>query len=351
MSLPQRDLGYLANPQTCSGPIDIEGEDPDELLTWLDMMTRIRRVEEVVGDLVSNGQARCPCHLAIGQEACAVGVATVLKNGDVALGAHRSHSHYLAMGGSPTRLFAEILGRDSGCSRGLGGSMHLREPSIGLLGTVPIVAATIPIAVGAAMAASMDGNARIAVAFFGDGAVEEGAFHESLNLASVRRAPILFACENNLFSSHLHISQRQPFNSVARFAHAHGVEARVVDGNDIVAVRRATSALTDHIRNGNPGFLEAVTYRWRGHVGHREDQDVGVDRGQDLPTWKRRDPIRRLAEALISAGVLTEVEWQRRDSVIASEVANSLEDALAAPFPPPTLLLDAVYPHDIGERR
>lgn len=338
------DLGPLGDPHEYQDPVDIAGVSESDLLTWLEDMVRIRRVEEIVGDMVGSEEARCPCHLAIGQEACAVGVAAALERGDVAFGAHRSHAHYLALGGSPFRLFAEILGRDSGCSRGLGGSMHLIEPSIGLLGTVPIVGATIPIAVGAAMAAWMDGNERVAVSFFGDGATEEGGFHESLNLAAVRRAPVMFVCENNLFSSHLHISQRQPSNSVARFAEANGISWRVVDGNDVVAVMSAARELVAEARHGRPVFLEAVTYRWRGHVGHREDVDVGVDRKEDLAEWRKRDPVGRLESALLDARVVTASALEPMRRRVEQELTDAVQEARQAPFPPANLLLDAVYP-------
>jgi pyruvate dehydrogenase E1 component alpha subunit len=338
-----RELGPLADPNEFHDSIDVRGCETSVLLRWLESMLRVRIVEEAVGEMVGTGEVNCPCHLAIGQEACAVGVIEALEQGDVVFGAHRSHGHYLALGGTPERLLSEILGRDTGCSRGLGGSMHLHEPSLGLLGTVPIVGATIPIAVGAALAARMDGRGRVAVSFFGDGAAEEGVFHESLNLASAHNLPVLFVCENNLFSSHLHISERQPSDSITRFAEAHGLDTRVVDGNDVVAVHRATTELLAGVRKGRAGFLEAVTYRWRGHVGHREDIDVGVGRGTGLHLWKERDPIRRLVDALTAAGEFDTVALGELRQRIVVEVTQALTAARQAPYPPPELLLDAVY--------
>jgi pyruvate dehydrogenase E1 component alpha subunit len=193
---------------------------------------------------------------------------------------------------------AEVQGKQTGASRGMGGSMHLIDRERGLYGTVPIVGGTIPIAVGAALAAKKDGKGAVAVSFFGDGATEEGVFHESVNLAAVLGLPVLFLCENNLFSSHLHIDARQPSDSVARFAEANRVPWQLVDGNDIVGCTNAVAEAVEPMRSGGgPRFIEAVTYRWRGHVGPREDEDVGVRRGEDLPLWKKRDPIRRLADA------------------------------------------------------
>lgn len=311
-------------------------------------MTLIRMVEETVAEMVASGEAKCPCHLAIGQEAVAVGVAAHLNPSDRIFGAHRSHSHYLALGGEPERLLAEILGKDTGCSRGMGGSMHLFEPAIGLLGTVPIVAATIPIAAGAALAAKMDGGRDIAVSFFGDGATEEGVFHETLNLAAVRQLPMLFICENNLFSSHLHISLRQPFDSVLRFATASGVRNRLVDGNDVVAVWSATADLARGARDGDgPAMLEAVTYRWKGHVGHREDLDVGVRRKDDLMLWKKRDPIDRLRTAIVASGFRTQTDLKELDAEVTHSVRVALDRARRAAYPPSSLVLDAVYPRNV----
>jgi TPP-dependent pyruvate/acetoin dehydrogenase alpha subunit len=222
--------------------------------------------------------------------------------------------------------------------------MHLLDRQRGFAGSVPIVGGTVPLAVGAALAAKMDGRGDVAVAYFGDGTAEEGVVHESLNLASRFGLPMLFVCENNLFSSHLHISLRQPADSVARFARAHCMPCELVDGNDVVAVERAAAHLIARARAGNgSGFLEAVTYRWRGHVGPREDVDVGVDRNVDLVSWKKRDPIKRLADALRSVGALTDTTWDALSREIRGQVAAAWQAAERAPYPHARELLDAVY--------
>jgi pyruvate dehydrogenase E1 component alpha subunit len=331
----------LADPARLRGDIDITGEDRDWLVAALRRMALIRRIEETIAELVRDRLALCPCHLAVGQEAVAVGVARHVKPGDRVFGAHRSHAHFIALGGSPFEVLAEVLGREPGCSRGMGGSMHLVNPEIGFYGSVPIVAATIPIATGAALAAKLDGGDAVAVSFFGDGATEEGVFHESMNLAAAMRLPVVFVCENNLFSSHLHISLRQPSDRLARFAAAHCMPGWTVDGNDVVAVASACREAFAHARGGNgPAFVEAVTYRWRGHVGHREDIDVGVKRTEDLEAWKQRDPIRRLADALAAAGIIDGDSAARE---VAVEVADALRAAQDAPFPPASALRDLVY--------
>lgn len=226
----------------------------------------------------------------------------------------------------------------------MGGSMHLIDIPNGLYGTVPIVGATIPIAVGAGLAAKMDGNGAMAVSFFGDGATEEGVFHESMNLAALMKIPVLFVCENNFFSSHLHIALRQPDGSVCRYAEAHRIEWARADGNDLAAVRAVTREAVAAIRAGEgPRFLELVTYRWRGHVGHREDEDVGVKRKDDLAAWKLRDPISRLAVALEDIGALNRQHlkqfWTEAHVVVEEAWATATHDG----FPPAKALLSRVY--------
>jgi pyruvate dehydrogenase E1 component alpha subunit len=337
-------LGNLADAERYHEPIAIDLKDSDELIKGLQRMILIRVVEEKIGDMVGQGVVKCPCHLAIGQEAPAVGVAAYVRKGDRVFGAHRSHGHFLALGGSPHGLLAEVQGKDTGVSHGMGGSMHLIDLENNLFGTVPIVGATIPIAVGAAIAAKMDGGDAMAVSFFGDGATEEGAFHESMNLAAVMKAPVLFVCENNFFSSHLHINLRQPDSSVCRYAEAHRVGWARADGNDLAAIRAVTKEAVAAIRSGEgPRFLELVTYRWRGHVGHREDEDVGVQRREGLAAWKGRDPIRRLGEALVSAGHAQPGIVEKITAEVHQEVEAAWKRALNDPFPPESALMDSVF--------
>ncbi len=327
-------LGTLADPSQFTGPIGLGESDAQSALASLRMMWLIRGVEERIGDAVIRGEVKCPCHLAIGQEAIAVGVSIYLRPTDKIFGTHRSHPHYLAVGGSVYGLFAEVLGKQTGCSKGMGGSMHLTAPEVGFVGSVPIVGGTIPIAVGAALAAKKDGVGGVAVAYFGDGAVEEGAFHESLNFASQFALPMLFVCENNLYSSHLHIKERQPSDSVARFATAHRINSRLVDGNDVEAVSAATRELVQACREGQgPGFLEAVTYRWRGHVGPREDLDVGVRRPEDHQLWKMRDPIARLENGLIESGWAQVSDFEKIRLEVSLELDAAWDRAMNDPLP------------------
>lgn len=341
------ELGELADPAAPRflAPCDIAGFSAAQVEHFHGTMLLIRAVEEQIAGWVETARVRCPCHLSIGQEAIATGVAGALRNDDRLFGNHRSHGHYLAAGGDIYRLFAEVLGRADGCASGMGGSMHLQERSSGFFGSVPIVAGTIPIAVGAALAAKMDGGDAISVAYFGDGACEEGVFHESLNLASVYGLPVLFVSENNLYSSHLDIALRQPSDRMARYAQAHGVRSMVVDGNDVAVVTRAAAQLVAHARQARqPAFLEAVTYRWRGHVGPKDDIDVGVRRSMEhLAAWKRRDPIRRLEQAILTEGSCGEQQLREVHRRVSDSVKTAAARALAAELPAERNLLGLVF--------
>ncbi|MBM3944711.1 MAG: thiamine pyrophosphate-dependent dehydrogenase E1 component subunit alpha, partial [SAR202 cluster bacterium] len=197
-------------------------------------LLRIRMIEQRVADIYGEQQMRCPVHLSIGQEAAAVGVCARLERGDWAMSGHRSHGHYLAKGGNLNAMFAEMYGKATGCTDGKGGSMHLVDLEAGFLGAVPIVGSTIPIAVGAAWGSRMRGEERVVVAFFGEGSTEEGVFHEALNFAALRRLPVVFVCENNLYSVYSPMSVRQPANrEVYQVAAGHGVPSFQVDGNDL----------------------------------------------------------------------------------------------------------------------
>lgn len=338
-------LNTLADPVHHNAPLVLNNLPTDALVSALKKMLEIRFAEEAIGDLARSGEAKCPCHLGIGQEAVAVGVSSQLGIRDRVFGGHRSHAHYLALGGSLDGLIAEVLGKETGASRGMGGSMHLFAPEVGFHGSVPIVGATIPIAAGAALAAKMDGNGDVAVAYFGDGACEEGVFHETLNMAAVMKLPCLFVVENNLYSSHLDIGLRQAADSVSRFAHAARIESRVVDGNDVVAVQAAATDLIDAARRGRgAGLLEAVTFRWRGHVGPDEDVDVGVRRSpEELAAWKQRDPVARLWMALVDERGVDATDFDGICATIRAEVAASVERARGAAYPDQSALLDMVY--------
>lgn len=338
-------LGHLADPAQHQQPIDVVGQDPAALLAQLQMMLRIRLAERCLAEGRRDGLIGGPVHLGVGQEAVAVGVAAELRKSDRVFGAHRSHSHVLSMGSSLHRLFAEILGKETGLSRGMGGSMHLWDQPNGFYGSVPIVSGTVPLAVGAALAAKMQGGGDVGVSYLGDGAMEEGVVHESLNLARMLKAPAIFVVENNLFASHMHISLRQPKEATARFAAANDIPYEIVDGNDVVQVRAAAAKLIGNARAGHgPGFLEAVTYRWYGHVDWREDIDVGVNRSaQEVGAWRKRDPVARLVAGLQALDLINEEQLATIEAQIAGEVASAWSQAQSDAFPPLSALISRVF--------
>lgn len=338
-------LGALADPLQYRHSIDVEGQDTAALLHQLKMMLRIRLAERCLANGKRDGLIGGPVHLGVGQEAVAVAVAAELRKTDRVFGGHRSHSHVLSMGASLHRLFAEVLGKDTGLSRGMGGSMHLWDQPNGFYGSVPIVSGTVPLAVGAALAAKIQCKGDVGVAYLGDGAVEEGVVHESLNLARMLSVPALFVVENNLFASHMHISLRQPKEATARFAAANDIPYAIVDGNDVVQVRMAASKLITAARTGGgPGFLEAVTYRWYGHVDWREDIDVGVNRSaDDVTAWRQRDPIARLVAGLESAGVFDLPRLKSMEDEISREVEAAWKLAMSDPYPQLSALTSRVY--------
>lgn len=339
------ELTQLSEPRNYQDPIDISGYDSPALIRHLKLMYRIRFAEQCLAMGRKEGIIGGPVHLGVGQEAIAAGVSSALTTSDRVFGAHRSHAHVLSQGASLQALFAEVLGRNSGLAKGMGGSMHLYDQKNGFYGSVPIVAGTVSLAVGAGLAAKLQNSTDIGVSYLGDGAVEEGTVHESLNLASSMKIPVLFVVENNLFASHMHILQRQPKVSTARFAYANDIPYEVVDGNDVVEVALAASRLVEHCRNGNgPAFLEAITYRWYGHVDWREDIDVGVNRSDtDLREWKKRDPIKRLVSSLLEATICNDEDIIGIEEAIKQDVDHAWELALSDVFPGEHTLFDRVY--------
>ncbi|HXA97657.1 MAG TPA: thiamine pyrophosphate-dependent dehydrogenase E1 component subunit alpha [Candidatus Dormibacteraeota bacterium] len=298
-------------------------------------MIRIRRVEETLADLYPSQEMRTPTHFSIGQEAAAVGVCAALRHNDVVYSGHRCHAHYLAKGGDLRSMVAELYGRETGCARGRGGSVHLNDPGAGVIASSAILGQTMAVAVGTALAFTMDGCDRVAATFFGDGTVEEGIFHETLNFAVMRRAPVLFVCENNGFSTHTRLDVRQPASvSIHARAASYGMPSRLVDGNDVFAVSEAAREAVAHARRGaGPFFLECTTYRWREHVGPLWDYDKGYRTKAEVDSWIARCPIRRASERLLSEGVCTPERIAAMVRASQLEVDEAVAAARAASFP------------------
>jgi len=223
--------------------------------------------------------------------------------------------------------------------------MHLWDQPNGFYGSVPIVSGTVALAVGAGMAAKLQKVDDVSVVYFGDGAMEEGVVHESLNLARIQKAPVLFVVENNLFASHLHVSLRQPTDMMSRFAVANDISNKLVDGNDVVAVAGAAAELITAARDGEgPGFLEAVTYRWYGHVDWRDDIDVGVHRSlKEVDNWRARDPVLRLSAAMIDANMWSDEQGESLNQELDTQIASAWERAMNDPYPEASATLNRVY--------
>jgi pyruvate dehydrogenase E1 component alpha subunit len=338
----------LSNPKKFNQPLEVGEFKHSFLMELLEIMLIIRTSEEKLAEQRELEKIGGPVHLSAGQEAMAVGIAKNLRNTDRVFGAHRSHSHLLSLNPNPYKLFAEVLGRETGFSKGMGGSMHLIDKDSGFYGSVPIVSGTVPLAVGAAFDSSRQGKDDIGVAFIGDGATEEGIVHESLNLAKVLPAPTLFVVENNLFSSHMHISLRQPTSSTCRYAKANEIENILIDGNDVLEIFASSKHLIEKSRATNqPCYIEGLTFRHYGHVDWRKDIDVGVSRsGKDIDDWMKRDPIKRLFLGMKEASIISLKDFEDLSSKTSEMIENSWLQATKDPYPALDELLRRVYSNE-----
>ncbi len=298
-------------------------------------MLRVRAVEERIASRYAEAEMRCPVHLSIGQEAIAVGVSASLRAQDYVLSTHRSHAHYLAKGGDLRRFIAEVYGRATGCCGGHGGSMHLIDLSVNMLGSTPIVGNIVPVAAGVAFSTWLRGGDEVTVVYLGDGATEEGTFAESLNFASLHRLPIVFVVEDNGFSVYSPLSVRQASRrSVVALGRAHGVEGIRGDGNDVERVLALARAAVDHARSGaGPYVLELETYRWREHCGPGYDNDLGYRSITEFDEWKARDPIAQIERSLRADGILDDSALAAMQRDLDAEVDDAFEFARNSPFP------------------
>jgi pyruvate dehydrogenase E1 component alpha subunit len=297
-------------------------------------MLRIRRVEERIADHYAQQQMRCPVHLCIGQEATAVGTCAALGSEDLVLSGHRSHGHYLARGGDLPALWAELHGKSNGCCRGRGGSMHLVDLQAGFLASTPIVAGSIPVAVGAAWGTRLQDKPGISVAFFGEGATEEGVFFESLNFAALHHLPVLFVCENNLYSVYTPLEARQPAQrDLCAIVAAHGIDAVRGDGNDVEMVHELSTRAVQRIRQGaGPCFVELSTYRWREHCGPNFDNDLGYRDPGEAAQWSEQCPLRRAQRRLSEIDRWTPKQQQAWETAIDTELDQAIAATEASPF-------------------
>ena len=311
----------------------------DVLERFYRSMLRIRQVEERVVAIYHTDKIKSPVHLSIGQEAPSVALCEALLPTDVVFGTYRGHALYLAKGGDLKKMVAELYGKVTGCGKGKAGSMHLGDPEAGILGTSAIVGTTIPQAVGYAFAEKARGRSTVVAVCFGDGAMEEGVFHESMNFASLMKLPVVFLCENNFYAIFTPLEKRVPkTNFCERAEVSYGIPAQKVRDNSVTDTYDAARSAVERARKGGgPSFIEVETYRWREHVGPNDDTSLGYRAEKELKSWMDRDELARVGR-LLEAG--------RRDAIereVAREVEAAFDFAEKSPFPDPHELYTDVF--------
>ena len=292
-------------------------------------MKRIRSVEEEIAKKYNEGKMRCPVHLSIGQEAVSAGFSKAIDKKDFAVSTHRGHAHYLGKGGSLKSMIAELYGKSTGCSNGKGGSMHLIDLDVNFIGTSAIVGNSIPVGVGLALSAKLKKTNQISCIFLGDGAVEEGVFYESLNYSALKKLPVLYICENNLYSVYSPLSVRQPKGrSITKMVESIGVASEYVETTDVFELYQKILEKIDLVRSEGPQFLEFATYRWREHCGPNFDNNIGYRSEKEFEEWKSKDSIQSLKNNLTNNNLIEKIH-----NNIANEIKEAFEFAETSPFP------------------
>ena len=315
--------------------------DASRLLEWYEQMALIRRAEKAAYDLFMSGEVKGTTHLAAGQEAVAVGASAALREDDYVFATYRGHHHAMARGATPAECLAELMSKATGLCAAKGGSMHLTKADKGMLGSYAIVGSHLPIAAGAAWSAKLRGTDQVAVAFFGDGATNIGAFHEALNLAAVWKLPVLVVCENNLYMEYTPIAAVTSVpNPAADRAPANGLPAEIIDGNDVVTVHDTVKVAVERARTGDgPTVIEALTYR---QYGHSRADPAKYRPADEVERWMQRDPLRIARDRLTSLGV-DEAEIDAADARVAQIVEAAVQEARDAPYPDPAQALTDVW--------
>lgn len=316
----------------------------DTVLSLYRGMVEIREFELKAREIFRSGQMPGFIHVYVGQEAVAVGVCARLRPNDYVASTHRGHGHALAKGISARSVMAELMGAADGCSGGRGGTMHLYDPEVGFLGSNGVVPPGILIAAGAALSAKTRGTDQVAAAFFGDGAVNNGAFHEGLNLAATWNLPVLFVCENNLYATEMPFEQATKNTSVASRAAAYKIPGIAVDGNDVLDVYAEVGEAVERARRGEgPTLLECLTYRWFGH--HEGDPGTSYRTKEEVATWRKNDPILKLREQAITKSWATAAEFDKLDAEVRQVIDDAAAHAVKSPQPDISTALDHVFSH------
>lgn len=304
-------------------------------------MLEIRLFEEKVFDLYGQNLVPGTIHLYAGEEAVAVGVCSNLNVDDYITSTHRGHGHCIAKGADLRRTMAEILGKKTGYCKGKGGSMHIADFAVGMLGATAVVGAGLPIAVGAGLSAKLRKTSQVVACFFGEGASNQGTFHESINMASVWTLPVVFVCENNLYAMGTRQSRIMSIQNVADRAAAYGIPGVIVDGNDVLVVYEAARTAVERARAGKgPTLIECKTYR---HKGHSRVDSAKYRPKEEVEEWLGKDPIKRFRQAMLGNGILTQTELEHVETEVADEVADAVKFALDSPYPEGKEALENVY--------
>ncbi len=320
----------------------IESVGPEFLKQLLQDMHTIRAFEERAEQLYSLGKVHGTMHLSIGQEATAVGASNALQDGDYLLNHHRGHGHCLAWGSDPSRMMAEFLGKETGYCRGRGGSMHIADVEANNLGANGIVAGGVPLAVGVGLSIKMRKTQQVCLVIFGDGAANEGAFHESLNMASIWNLPVIYLCENNQYAMSMPVEKAFNIENISERAQAYGIPGVTVDGNDPLAVYVSVSEAAERARKGEgPTLIEAKTYRYKGHS--KSDRQAYRTRDEVNEWMDERDAIKRFSELLVTAGVVTEIEAAAMRDTAIGIIDGAVEFSEASPAPEISSILEGVY--------
>lgn len=318
--------------------MDIPGET---LILMFERMLKIRHFEERVKNLFAAGELPGFVHLYLGQEAVAAGACAALRDDDYITSTHRGHGHIIAKGGDVKRMMAELYAKATGYNKGKGGSLHIADPTLGILGANGIVGAGIPIATGAALSTKLRKTDQVTICFFGDGAANQGTFHEAINLASAFDLPIVYVCENNLYAVGTRQSQVRKIEDIADRGTAYGIPGLAIDGNNVIAVYEAIKEAVDRARAGEgPTLIECKTYRWRTHF---EGEPDTYRPPEEVKAWMRREPIAPYRRQLIESGVLSEAEAQEIESAVLREIDEAVEFGRSSPSPKPESALEDLW--------
>lgn len=321
--------------------LESPGSTDGELIGYLKQMMLIRRFEEKALELFSSGRLNGACHVCIGQEAVAVGACAAIRQDDYLVSTHRGHGHLIAKGGSPARMMAELFGKDTGYCRGRGGSMHVAATELGHLGANGIVGAGLPIALGAGFSIRYRGTDQVVLCFFGDAALNQGSFHESLNMASIFKVPVIFICENNLYGLSTRITYSTAETDITVKAAAYAMPGLCADGMDVLAVKAAVTRGVQWARAGKgPSLIECQTYRY---LGHSKSDNRSYRTREEEQAWRAKDPIDRLKADLLQRGILNETHVRALETEVTETIEKAVRFAEESPDPDPADVAEFVY--------